>query len=425
MGRSHGQSPIEQFGRRAPLVAALIFLVAINLRSPLTTVGPVLPQISADHHLNEPMAGLLGALPLLMFAVVSPLVHVVSTRLGADRLLLAALVLLAAGVTLRSFAATPGLWIGTVVLGAAIAVGNVLVPVLIRRDYRRRISGATALYSACMGTVAATAAAVAVPIANRAGWQASLALWALPPLAVALLWLPRARAATPSLERLPAPVHPPVSVWRQPVAWVVTAFMGLQSTTFYILITWLPTISTASGFSAAQGGLHVFGLQLVGMAAGLMIPRLMRRPDSQVAAAVTASLPIVVGALGLLVAPGLTAGVGDGDRRRHRIIPGGGAEPDQHARAHPSRNHTTVRHGPIAGVFAGRGWTSSGRNPGRTNGHLAGTARAHRRDWRGPDPGGNRCRQGPSRHCGALRRAIADHPTATYRGGIPEGKEPS
>jgi len=307
MGRSHGQSPIEQFGRRAPLVAALIFLVAINLRSPLTTVGPVLPQISADHHLSEPMAGLLGALPLLMFAVVSPLVHVVSTRLGADRLLLAALVLLAAGVTLRSFAATPGLWIGTVVLGAAIAVGNVLVPVLIRRDYRRRISGATALYSACMGTVAATAAAVAVPIANRAGWQASLALWALPPLAVALLWLPRARAATPSLERLPAPVHPPVSVWRQPVAWVVTAFMGLQSTTFYILITWLPTISTASGFSAAQGGLHVFGLQLVGMAAGLMIPRLMRRPDSQVAAAVTASLPIVVGALGLLVAPGLTA----------------------------------------------------------------------------------------------------------------------
>src|SRR5690625_8006349 len=161
MGRSHGQSPIEQFGRRAPLVAALIFLVAINLRSPLTTVGPVLPQIIADHHLSEPMAGLLGALPLLMFAVVSPLVHVVSTRLGADRLLLAALVLLAAGVTLRSFAATPGLWIGTVVLGAAIAVGNVLVPVLIRRDYRRRISGATALYSACMGTVAATAAAVA------------------------------------------------------------------------------------------------------------------------------------------------------------------------------------------------------------------------------------------------------------------------
>lgn len=307
MDRSHTRSPIGEFGRRAPLVAALIFLVAINLRSPLTTVGPVLAEISADHRLTEALAGLLGALPLLMFAAISPLVHLASTRIGTDRLLLAALVLLAAGVAVRSFGATAGLWAGTVVIGAAIAVGNVLVPVLIRRDYRRRISGATALYSACMGTVAAAAAAVVVPIANRTGWQISLALWALPPLVVALLWVPRARAAGPALEHLPAPTHPPVSVWRQPTAWMVTAFMGLQSTTFYILITWLPTISTAGGFSATQGGLHVFGLQLVGMAAGLLMPRLMRRPDSQTMAAVAASAPIVIGAVGLLSAPALTA----------------------------------------------------------------------------------------------------------------------
>lgn len=107
-------------------------------------------------------------------------------------------------------------------------------------------------------------------------------------------------------------------MWRQSTAWLVTAYMGLQSTTFYVMATWLPTIETSHGASAEQAGLRLFLFQLVGIASGLAIPRMMRRTDNQVAAAVTASVPMVVGVAGLLVAPALSvvwivvAGLGSG-----------------------------------------------------------------------------------------------------------------
>lgn len=306
MSRQWGAETAGDAGRWAPLLVALIFLVAMNLRAPITSVGPLLPQISADHGLNEPMAGLLGAMPLVAFALISPLVHHASGRLGADRLLGIALVLLAAGILVRSYGATPGLWLGTMALGCAIAVGNVLVPVLIKRDYPGRISVATGIFSACMGTVAALAAAMAVPVANASDWPTSLAIWAVPAALVALLWILRLRRPAPAVDPVPTAATPRVSVWTQPGAWLVTAFMGLQSTCFYILITWLPTITTAAGYTAERSGLHVFGLQMTGIVAGVLVPRLMRRPDSQVAAAVTASAPVIIGTLGLLIAPGLS-----------------------------------------------------------------------------------------------------------------------
>lgn len=112
--------------------------------------------------------------------------------------------------------------------------------------------------------------------------------------------------------------HPATSVWKQRTAWLVTAFMGLQSTTFYVMVTWLPTIETSTGVPAEQAGIHLFLYQLVGVAAGLAIPRLMRRPHNQTAATVTASIPMVIGVAGLLFAPVLSvvwvviAGLGTG-----------------------------------------------------------------------------------------------------------------
>lgn len=295
--------------RRAAMLTALVFLVALNLRPALTTVGPLLPQIGADQGLGEGGQGLLGAVPLLAFGLVSPLVHRVSRRLGAERTVLLSLLLLAAGTLVRAYAGSAGLWIGTIVVGSAIAVGNVLVPAIIKRDYATRVAFAIGVYSAFIALPAAAASALAVPIANATDWRGAMAFWAFPALLVAVLWLPRVRAAAATGDRTaPASVvagaSVPVSVWRQPTAWLVTAFMALQSTTFYVMVTWLPTIETAAGVSDAQAGIHLFVYLLVGVPAGLAIPALMRR-EHQVAAAVTASVPMVVGVTGLLLAPGL------------------------------------------------------------------------------------------------------------------------
>lgn len=304
--------------RWAPVLVALVFLVALNLRPALTSVGPLLPRIGEDLGLNEGMLGLLGTLPLLAFALISPLVQHPARRFGMERSLLAALLLLAAGTVIRSYTGNAGLWAGTMIVGCAIAVGNVLVPTLVKRDYAGHVSLATGIYSACITVAASIASVVAVPLAGSAGWRGSLAVWAILALVVAVLWLPRARAGKPVESTSAAADHPVVSVWQQPTAWLVTAFMGLQSTTFYVMITWLPTIERSTGVSAEQAGVHLFLYQLVGVVGGLAIPRLMRRPDNQIAAAVTASGPMAIGVVGLLSAPALSvvwvviAGLGSG-----------------------------------------------------------------------------------------------------------------
>ena len=244
------------------------------------------------------MQGLLGSIPLLTFAVVSPIVHRVSHRLGMERAIQLALGLLAVGVIIRSYVGVSGLWVGTVVVGCAIAIGNVLVPTLVKRDYSSHVSRATGIYSACITIAASTASASAVPLQSRVGWQGALAFWAIPVVIVALLWLPRARTSDPDVTSAPVE-NSTGSVWRQPTAWLVTAFMGLQSTTFYFMVTWLPTIEIAGGISPHQAGWHLFLYQIVGIGSALAIPRLMIRPDSQVAACVVASIPMLLGILGL------------------------------------------------------------------------------------------------------------------------------
>ncbi|GGM86532.1 cyanate transporter [Lentzea pudingi] len=301
----------------APVLVASVFLVALNLRPALTSVGPLLPRIGAEAGLTEGMQGLLGALPLLAFAAISPLIQHPARRFGAERSLMAALVLLALGTALRSGTGDAGLWIGTAVAGCAIAIGNVLVPTIVKRDYRDHVSPATGVYSACITVGASIASAVAVPLSHAWGWRGALAFWAVPALVVAVLWLPRAWNGGPVAEPVTANSRPAVSVWRQPTAWLVTAFMGLQSTTFYIMVTWFPTVEISAGVPAERAGVHLFVYQLVGVASGLAIPHLLKH-DDQVVAAVTASVPMVVGVIGLVLLPAwsvvwaVIAGLGTG-----------------------------------------------------------------------------------------------------------------
>ena len=299
------------------ILAALVFLVALNLRPPITSVGPLLPQLGAELRIDKGMQGLLGALPLITFGIVSPLVHFVSRRLGPDRTMFLALLVLTAGTAVRSYTGGAGLWIGTVIIGSAIAVGNVLMPTLVKRDYGSRVSLATGIYTACINIAAGVASGLAVPLAHAGGWRWGLAFWGIPSLVVALLWIMRLRALRPAREGAAAPARSRtstapadqalISVWRQPTAWLLTAFMGMQSTTFYVLVTWLPTIEATSGISPEQSGVHLLLFQAVGAFAGLAISRLLRGSGSQTTAAITASIPILIGVLGLLAFPSFGA----------------------------------------------------------------------------------------------------------------------
>ncbi|MER7207691.1 MFS transporter [Streptosporangium sp. NPDC000239] len=279
-----------------------LLVVAANLRASLTGVGPLLDQVQADLGLVPAVAGLLNTLPLLTFAALSPLVPRLAARWGAERLLGGALMVLTLGIALRWVPVAAGLFTGTVLIGAGIAVGNVLLPSLIKRDFPTRVGMLTSAYATVMGGVAAVASGVAVPISEVApgGWYTALGCWVLFALVAVLLWFPQMRAPRRAVQAVRGHRLP----WGSGLAWAVTAFMGLQSLGFYVVVTWLPRFLQDNGTSAATAGWLLFLFQAVAVLTSLAVPGVMRRAGDQRVLAAICSAVMFLGYLGLLVAPG-------------------------------------------------------------------------------------------------------------------------
>jgi MFS transporter, CP family, cyanate transporter len=302
----------EHAGGARELVAVL--LVAACLRSAITAVGPLLGRIGLDTGLSDTALGLLSALPLLAFALVSPIVKRPAQRLGTERFIGLALLGIAIGVAVRSLPNVALLWVGTAVLGAGIALGNVLLPPVVRRDYAARAAMVVGSYSAVMGSMAAIASGIALPVAValNGSWRWSLAIWLVPAFAASIIWLarrpaPAPRAATPSVATAASAAAAPAAgerrpVWRTAAAWRLTIYMGLQSTSFYVFVAWLPSILADHGISRTVGGWYLFGYQVIGILSGLTVPLVLRRLHRHFAAAAV-TVPMIIGTLGLALLP--------------------------------------------------------------------------------------------------------------------------
>jgi CP family cyanate transporter-like MFS transporter len=296
-----------------------ILLVAANLRATLTGVGPLLSDIDNSFGLSASWGGLLTTLPLLTFAVTSPFVGRLSHHLGGARLIVVSLATLIIGTLLRSLPSVAALFVGTVVLSAGIACGNVMLPSLIRRGVpHRHIGSVSGLYVTVMGLIAAISSGIAVPLANAVagGWRTSLAWGLIPAVAALLVWLPRigrretagARGGCDSApedhDRAPAAGHVPTP-WKSWLAWQVSFFMGLQSLAFYTSLAWLPSILERQGTSETEAGWMLFYYQLLGLVASIVVPRVSRGRYDQRWLAMGVSLITAVAFLLLLVCPGL------------------------------------------------------------------------------------------------------------------------
>jgi MFS transporter, CP family, cyanate transporter len=294
---------------RAALVVVGILLLAANLRPALTSVAPLIGQIRTEVGLSNGVAGLLTTLPLLAFGVLSPVAPRLARRFGLERVLPGSLLVLAAGILLRSAGEISALLLGSVALGAAIAVGNVLLPGLIKRDFPGRAGLMTSIYSTALAISATLAAGVSFPLAQQAGigWRGSLALWAIPALVATIAWFPQLRSKHPGS----GPARTPMGVgglWRSPLAWQVTLFMGLQSLAYYVTLTWLPEILREGGMSAGRAGWMLALAQAVAIVAMFLAPVIAGRRPSQHGIVVVSAAMNGGGITGLLVAPD-TAGV--------------------------------------------------------------------------------------------------------------------
>ncbi|MBD9717618.1 CynX/NimT family MFS transporter [Raoultella sp. RLT01] len=297
-------SVLPSTGRRHLLLIAGILFIASTLRVTFTGAAPLLDAIRADYGLSTAQTGMLTTLPLLAFGLVSPLAAGVGRRLGIERSLLVALVLICLGIGLRSLPSTALLFGGTAIIGCGIALGNVLLPGLIKRDFSQHVARMTGAYSITMGGAAALGSAMVVPLALAGfGWHGALLMLMVFPLLALLVWLPQTcKTATAPLTGSGA-MHNR-GIWRSALAWQVTLFLGINSLVYYVIIGWLPAILQSLGYSEAQAGsLHGL-LQLATAAPGLAIPLILHRLKDQRAIAIIVALMCAISACGLWFWPG-------------------------------------------------------------------------------------------------------------------------
>ena len=268
--------------RHGVLLALSVVLVAINLRPAVAGVGPVLPELRAGLPLSGAGAAVLTTLPVLCFGLLATVAPRLARRYGIEPVLVGVMAALAVGALARVLDGPPLLFAGTVVAGGAIAIGNVLIPPLVKRDFPDRSGLMMGVYTMSVSGAAAVAAGIAVPLADASdlGWRASLGFWAIPAAVAALGWLPRMRGHTRP------PGAPPAgrSLLRDPLAWQVTVFFGLQSLSFYAVLGWLPSMYRDFGASPALAGLLLSVSGLVQIPVSLVLPGLATRSGTRSAA---------------------------------------------------------------------------------------------------------------------------------------------
>ncbi|MCP8898129.1 CynX/NimT family MFS transporter [Gilvimarinus xylanilyticus] len=239
--------------RRNLLTLIGILLVAMNLRPALTSISPVLRNIGEVMQLSAAQQGILTTLPVLFLGLSAPLAPLSARRMGMERTVLLAVLLLAASLAIRPFSGTAGLFIGTALAGACIGVMGVLLPGIVKRDFPQATSLTTGLYTAimCLGAALAAGATEPLRLAFNENWSPALAFWCLPALTAGLVWWHQSGETHKPAAR----PHTPRSLLTDPLAWQVTLYMGLQSSLAYAVFGWLPTILQDRGLTPVEAGL--------------------------------------------------------------------------------------------------------------------------------------------------------------------------
>lgn len=286
-----------------PLAAALL-MAAVNLRLTVAALPPVLSQIRHSTGLSSAGAGLLTAAPVFCFGLVALASPRLIRRFSMGPLLSLTLLAVAGGCAIRLLPAVAPLFLGTVLLGSGIAVGNVLIPGLIKRDFPRQRVLMTALYSVGLSGGATLAAGLTVPIEHATGldWRVTIALWGVFAVLAVVLWTPHVRGESARGQIVEE--EPVRGLWRDPLAWCVSGFMGFQSFGFYALLSWLPTIAEDHGVSASLAGWLLSLASFSGMCGALVAPSVERRLRRASDAVVLCVVLCSAGYVGLLLSPG-------------------------------------------------------------------------------------------------------------------------
>ncbi|AWI45539.1 MULTISPECIES: CynX/NimT family MFS transporter [Staphylococcus] len=240
------------------VILAIVF-IASTLRAPLTSVGPVVDEIKHVMEINNSVAGILTTIPLIIFAVVSPLVSRVTARLTMSRTILYSTILLIIGLYLRVAGDFTLFIIGTLVLGIAIAFGNVVLPSYVKWYFPMQIGVATGIYSGTMNFTAGLGGGLSFPLSQSPlGFRLSLSFWIILAIIAIILWIPKARSGAKlekqTIDETQWKQHKKINIAKSKLAWMVALTMGFQSMVFYTVVAWVPSILVDRGLDPSTAG---------------------------------------------------------------------------------------------------------------------------------------------------------------------------
>ncbi|WP_417882852.1 MFS transporter [Vibrio rumoiensis] len=289
---------------RMMLLVVGVLLIAANLRAPVTGIAPMIELISNSFQLSATQAGLLTTLPLIAFALFAPPSAYLAKRFGVEYTIFFALVFIAVGLILRSLGGVSSLFLGTGFIGIGVSIGNVLLPIVVKRDFPMKVALMTSSYVLAMGIASALASAFSIPLANyhQIGWQWSLAALSVLSFVAMIVWLPQlANNQKPSAVTNTSVNS--VNLWSNSLAWQVSFYLGCGSYFTYTMVAWLPSLLVQAGYSSAEAGV-VHGVFQIGTALpGIFIIPLVAKLANQRMPAFGICFIAGVASVGLLMLP--------------------------------------------------------------------------------------------------------------------------
>ena len=288
------------------LVIGVLF-VAFNLRPAITSVGPLIGMIRDDIGFSNWSVALLTSLPLIAFALMSPIAPKLANKLTNELTLMLGLFVLFVGVCFRSLSIIFFIFLGTLFVGLGIAICNVLLPGVIKEKFPTKVAVMTSLYTTSMSIFATAASGLSVPLAENLalGWQKSLLLWAMPAFVGAIIWLYifKKSATKEKASSLQFYESNQYDIWKDTLAWKVAIFMGLQSLVYYVTISWLPEMLSDFGMKKTTAGLFLSYFQFIGIPTSFMIPMIAVKLHSQRILVLIVNIFFIFGVLLLILQP--------------------------------------------------------------------------------------------------------------------------
>ncbi|WP_235700610.1 MFS transporter [Companilactobacillus nodensis] len=229
-----------------------MMLIAANLRLPITIMPPLLNSIEHDLNIPSSMAGLLTSIPLIAFAIFSPIIVKISKSKGNEVTIFIFFILLIFGSYLRIIPQTWALFFGTALVGVGIDSGNVLLPAIIKDRLPKQIPLGTALYTMTMLLIAAIGTALSGFLITKVSLNSTLSILSLTGVLAIVFWTPNILSNKKNKTVKKSEIPDYHSVWNQSLGWLITLYFGLQSTVYYSILTWLPRILSSMEYQPSS-----------------------------------------------------------------------------------------------------------------------------------------------------------------------------